>query len=264
MDDERTTKVTILGSGTSTGVPMPGCECAVCLSDDPRNKRLRPSALITRGERNILIDAGPDFRQQALRARIPSIDAILFTHAHADHILGIDDLRCYNFKQSSSIPCFGTQPTLDQIRRIFFYVFDRDPNYLGGGISQLRLEPIVHEQQFEVHGMSILPFPLEHGRLTVTGFRVGRFAYATDCHAIPASAREALRGVETLVLDGLRDNPHQTHMTIDQAISNAEQLGVKKLYLIHMSHSVDHATTAARLPDWVELSYDGMTFSVPD
>ena len=255
-------KITILGSGTSTGVPLPGCGCAVCISSDTRNNRLRTSAMITYQGKNILFDVGPDFRQQMLRHTVQSVDAVLFTHSHADHIMGIDDLRPYYFKQKKPIHCYGDEETLSQIRRIFYYIFDRDPRYQGGGIGELLLEPISQYDPFSVAGLSIQPFPLVHGHLTVLGFKIGNFAYATDCKTIPEFSRSLLQGIDTLVLDGLREEDHRTHMTIQQAITCGRDLGVKRLILTHLGHSVDYQATTAKLPEGVELAYDGMSVVV--
>lgn len=255
-------KVTILGSGTSTGVPMPGCECAICRSPDSMNKRLRTSALVSFDDKNVVIDAGPDFREQMLRADVQHLDAVLFTHAHADHILGIDDLRPYNFKQRRSIPCYGTSTTLDQIRRIFFYIFDRDPTYTGGGVSDLSLYEIKPFTPFNIFGLTIEPFPLLHGNLQVMGFKIGDFAYATDCKEIPTESATLLGGIDTLVLGGLREQPHNTHMSISEAVEAGNKLGAKNLYLTHMSHSVDYRSVSDTLPSHVALCYDGLVLDI--
>lgn len=255
-------KITILGSGTSTGVPMPGCDCPVCHSENPRNHRLRTSALISFRGKNILIDVGPDFRQQMLTAKVAQIDAVVFTHAHADHVLGVDDLRVYNFKLNGPIPCYGTKDTLDQIKRIFYYVFDRDPRHMGGSVANLDLHPFENFESLNLFGLAITPFPLVHGNVAVTGFRFGNFAYATDCKEISDEARACLAGIDVMVLDGLREKEHPTHMTIAQAIEAGEKLGVKKLYLIHMSHSVEYEAVSKTLPGWVELAYDGLEINL--
>ena len=257
-NNDDTIVLTILGSGTSTGVPMSGCDCAVCTSTDPKDNRLRSSALINfRGE-NILIDAGPDFRTQSLREKIPSIDAVLFTHAHADHIVGIDDLRPYCFKQRQAIPCYGAAETLEQIRAVFFYIFDKDPNYQGGGLADLTLNPVVHGEKFEICGLTITPFSLTHGNMTTSGFRFGNIAYATDCRIIPHESQQLLDNIEHLIITGLRYKSHPTHMTIDQACEVATKLAAKNTYLIHMSHAVGHQATMDKLPEGVCLCYDGM------
>jgi phosphoribosyl 1,2-cyclic phosphate phosphodiesterase len=259
--DNHTLTLTILGSGTSTGVPMSGCACEVCSSSDSRDKRLRTSALISYAGKNILIDAGPDFRAQSLRENIPSIDALLFTHAHADHIMGIDDLRPYYFKQRKAIPCYGSAQTLEQIRTVFFYIFVRDPNYQGGGVAELALHTLVPGAAVEIFGLPIIPFLLEHGNMPVLGYRFGNIAYATDCRTVPNSSRDVIRGVDHLILTGLRYEPHPTHMNISEACAIATELAVPHTYLIHMSHAVGHQATSENLPPHVELSYDGMRIS---
>lgn len=249
----------ILGCGTSTGVPLPGCECRVCTSADPKNFRTRTSALLRiDGRTNILIDAGPDFRMQALAARISSLSAVLFTHSHADHIFGIDDLKTINFIQKASIPCYGSLATLSGIRKTFSYIFDPKVRFEGGMKPQLDLHEIEETTPFVAGGITIQPFPLVHGSMQVTGYRFGNLAYATDCNQIPDVSREILKGVRTLILDGLRQEPHSTHFTIAQAIEVADSLGVERTLLTHMTHSVDYAETSANLPKHVALAYDGL------
>jgi phosphoribosyl 1,2-cyclic phosphate phosphodiesterase len=251
--------LTILGSGTSTGVPVVGCACSVCTSSDPRDRRFRTSALISYQGKNILIDAGPDLRNQLLTHTPATIDAVLFTHGHADHILGIDELRPYYFRKGSAIPCFGTRETLEQIRRVFFYVFEKNPEYRGGGLVDLSLQEIAPHTTISVCGLPIEVFPLEHGNMPVVGFRFGDIAYATDCHQVPELSRQILRrSLKTLVLDGLRLEDHQTHMTIPRACNLARELGVPQTYLIHMSHAVGHAAIESTLPEGVLLAYDGL------
>ncbi len=252
-------RITVLGCGTSTGVPMPGCACDVCNSPDEKNRRLRCSLLIQYSGKNILVDAGPDLRAQALRANIQHVDAVIFTHSHADHILGIDDLRPFNFKQGGSIPCYGTRETLEQIRRVFHYVFDRDPNYMGGLVSELTLNEIDYYESFELFGLRIEPFLLLHGNTNVAGLKIGNFAYATDCKVLPAKTKSLLTGIDTLILDGLRHRDHSTHLTIDEALAEAAELNAGKVFLTHMSHSIDYTIDSAKLPKSAALCFDGMT-----
>jgi phosphoribosyl 1,2-cyclic phosphate phosphodiesterase len=249
----------LLGSGTSTGVPVPGCRCAVCTSGDPRNFRNRTSGYIRleSGE-GILIDATPDLRHQALQHEIDRVDAVLYTHAHADHICGTDDLRVFNFKKKAPIDCFGTSDTLAGVRSTFPYIFDRDPNYKGGEIAQLNLREIPDITDFTVLGSTIKAFPLPHGSTKVTGFRLGSLGYATDCKGLSHAAVEALRGVEWLWLDGLRWEPHRTHNSIQEAIDIARELGAGHTYLIHTTHSVDYQDVSSKLPAGIELGYDGL------
>ncbi len=249
----------LLGCGTSTGVPVPGCSCRVCTSTNPRNYRDRTSALITLDNgSSILVDAGPDLRQQALKHKIPSVEYVIFTHAHADHILGTDDLRTFNFITKKRITCFGTESTLTGIKQLFPYIFNPNPHYEGGMVAQLDLVEIHNEQNFTVADTTITPFPLTHGALTVTGFRIGQLGYATDFNAMSERGKEVLRGVKYLFIDGLRFEPHKTHLTIPQAIELAEQLEAEYTYLIHTTHSVDYDEVNARLPKGIELGYDGL------
>lgn len=249
----------LLGSGTSTGVPVPGCSCAVCTSGDPKNFRNRTSGYIRleSGE-GILIDATPDLRHQALQHKVDRVDAVLYTHAHADHICGTDDLRVFNFKKKAPIDCFGTATTLAGVHSMFPYIFDRDPHYKGGEVAQLHLKEIPDSTDFVVLGSSIKAFPLPHGSTTVTGFRLGTLGYATDCKGLSRAAVEALRGVEWLLIDGLRWEHHHTHNSIQEAIDIARELGAHHTYLIHTTHSVDYQAVSSQLPDGVALGYDGL------
>lgn len=252
-------KVTLLGSGTSTGVPVPGCSCAVCTSTDPRNRRCRTSALIERGGRTIVIDTPADFRYQALRRRLERVDAVLYTHAHADHIFGIDDLRSFSFRRREAIPCYGSAATVARLRHTFAYIFE-DDDHPGGGKPRIELEEI--DGPFELFGERVVPIPVLHGRMTVFGYRFGRFAYVTDCSEIPSPSFERLAGVEALVLGALRYRPHPTHFTIDQACAAAERIGARRVWLTHLNHEVDHTALERPLPEGIELAYDGLTFEV--
>src|SRR5579859_391997 len=214
-------RITVLGSGTSMGVPTIGCHCEVCSSNDPRDNRLRPSILLRYDGRNVLIDTTPDFRTQALRARINRLDAILFTHEHADHIMGLDDVRPFNFRQKSSIPIFGSEETLTAIRRAFQYIFDAS----NPESSVPKLEThVLDGTAFDLFGLEILPLRLMHGRSAVFGYRFGGAAYLTDHSEIPPEALEQLYGLDVLFLDALRYKPHPTHSTVDRSIAYAEQL----------------------------------------
>ncbi len=252
-------KLKILGCGTSTGVPLPGCQCAICKSGDPKNFRDKTSAIVTlpSGE-DILIDAGSDFRHQALKWDLRKIDAVLLTHSHADHILGLDDLRSFNFISRQPIPIYTNQATADAVRRVFSYVFNQDPDYLGGLLPQLSLHEIPEFCELNLFQTKIQVFPLSHGGTSVLGFRFGQIAYATDCKSIPDPSLEVLRGVKYLVLDGLRYEAHNTHMTIDESIEWSGRIGAEKTYLTHLTHTVDYQETMKRLPEGVELAYDGL------
>lgn len=252
-------KVTILGSGTSTGVPMVGCTCRVCSSDDPRDKRTRPSLLIQHDGQNILVDTATDLRRQALRQGIGKIDAVLYTHSHADHINGIDDLRGFYFLNREIVPCFGSRTTLDTLKKGFSYIFEQHD---GSGYTPL-MRPTEVSNPFELFGLTVIPVPLEHGLTSALGYRIGSFAYLTDCSSIPEASLPLLAGLDLLVMDGLRWTPHPFHFNIEGAIEAARQLGIRRTVLTHLSHEVAYADRA-RLPEGVEFAYDGMQFDLPN
>jgi phosphoribosyl 1,2-cyclic phosphate phosphodiesterase len=263
-------KVTVLGSGTSIGVPAIGCDCAVCRSTDPRDRRLRPSIHIeldgatnafAGAVRSILVDTSSDLRTQALAHDIRRVDAILFTHAHADHVMGLDDVRRYNQMQHATIPCFGDTSTLDSLRRMFAYVFE-PTSQKGGGLPQLSLFEIAGT--FTLGGADIVPVPLWHGRLPVLGFRIGRFAYLTDCNRVPDEAWPLLDGTEILILDALRHRPHPTHFSVGEAIDVAHRIGATHTYFTHICHDLPHAETCAGLPRGIELAYDGLVLQIDE
>jgi phosphoribosyl 1,2-cyclic phosphate phosphodiesterase len=251
--------ITVLGSGTSTGVPTIGCRCAVCTSQDPRDSRLRPSVLLRYGGRNVLIDTTPDFRQQALRARLERLDAVLFTHSHADHIMGLDDVRPFNFRQRSSIPIYGAPEALETIHRAFEYIFaDR-----AHDSSVPRLEShALDGSAFDLFGLEFLPIRLKHGRSLVYGYRFGGAAYLTDHSAIPEESLEHLQGLDVLFLDGLRHRPHPTHTTVERALRYVEQLAPQRAFFTHICHELPHAETESALPPHVRLAYDGLEIEV--
>jgi phosphoribosyl 1,2-cyclic phosphate phosphodiesterase len=253
-------RVTVLGSGTSHGVPMIGCDCAVCTSTDPRDVRLRPSIHVEiPTHASIIVDTTPDFRQQVLRHRIRRIDGVLFTHSHADHILGFDELRRFNTMQGGVIRGYGNGVAWDVLKRSFYYAFDGLPR-LGGGVPQVA--DIEVTAPFVVNGVRIVPVPVWHGDLPVLGFRMGGFAYVTDCSRIPDDSWPLLEGVDTLVLGALRDEPHPTHFTVAEAIEAIGRIAPGRAYLTHMTHELGHAATSARLPAGVELAYDGLVLDV--
>ena len=250
----------MLGTGTSHGVPMIGCSCATCRSTDPRDRRLRPSIYIdVPGHAHVLIDTATDLRQQALRHDISHVDAVLFTHAHADHILGLDDLRSFNALQGTPIPCYANHQAWDTIRRQFSYVFE-GPLQMGGGVPQLTTNEITGP--FFIRGIRIVPVPLWHGKLPILGFRFGNFAYLTDCNRIPDESWPLVNGVEILVLDALRDEPHETHFTLGEAVAAVRRISPARTYFTHMTHDLPHAKTNARLPRGIELAYDGLVLDI--
>lgn len=264
-------EITILGSGTSSGIPVIGCSCKVCLSNDSRDKRLRSSVYIDLGEseesglRYILIDCGPDFREQALRHNLPRIDAILFTHAHADHIFGLDDIRIYNFKQKSPIPLFADQSTRDSLNRIFSYCFIKNLDYEGGGIPSLILNEIKPLEDFKLGHINITPIKIFHGKTPILGFKVGSFAYLTDCSSVPDESMPFLEDLDLLIVSGLRHRPHATHYTVEGAMNLIKTLNPKRAYLTHISHDLLHSDTDESLKieaSNTNLAYDGLTIGL--
>jgi phosphoribosyl 1,2-cyclic phosphate phosphodiesterase len=253
-------RVEVLGSGTSVGVPTVGCSCAVCTSSDPRNQRLRPSILIRYGEHNIVIDTTPDFRQQALRAGLKRLDAILFTHGHADHIMGLDDVRPFNFRQGA-IPIYGSAETLAVIRRAFSYIFDCTE--AESHVPKLELHEL-DGSSFELFGLTFTPIPLKHGRSRCFGFRFGRIAYLTDHSEIPPEAFPLLNDLEVLFLDALRYRPHPTHSTVEQSLEYARQINARRVFFTHISHDLDHQAAEGALPAHVRLAYDGLRVDVEE
>lgn len=253
-------RVTFLGTGTSHGVPMIGCTCATCQSTDPRDRRTRPSIhLRVEDGPQILVDTSTDLRQQAMDHGIARVDAVLFTHSHADHVMGLDDLRRFNVLQGSAIPAFADAHTMGEIQRIFRYVF-HPPEEKGGGIPQIALTPI--DGPFDVGGVRVTPVPLLHGRRPILGFRFGRFAYLTDCSAIPDAAWPLLDGLDVLVLDALRHRPHPTHFTVQQALEVIDRLQPRQSWLTHICHDLPYAETNRALPAGVALSYDGLVLDI--
>lgn len=248
-------RVTFLGTGTSQGVPVIACTCATCRSSDPRDARLRPSVFVETADANVLVDAGPDLRMQALRAGIARVDAVLFTHGHADHILGIDDLRRFNHLQGGAMPCYGDAATIRDIRSVFRYAFD-PATPKGGGLPRLELFEIAGA--FCVGRTEVQPIPLYHGARPILGFRFGGFAYLTDCNRIPAEAWPLLAHLDVVVLDALRDRPHTTHFSLAEAVEAAGRIGAARTFFTHMCHDLPHASTCDRLPAGVSLAYDGL------
>jgi len=250
--------LTVLGSGTSVGVPMIGCQCSVCLSNDPRDKRLRPSVYIQYHGRGVLIDTTPDFRQQALRFGIERVDAILYTHSHADHILGLDDVRPFNFRQRGSIPTYASDEDLATLQRVFTYVFDGRQSQS----SRPRIEARpMNGRSFDLFGLEVTPIHLNHGDGASYGFRFGNLAYLTDHSAIPQESLAKLRGLDVLFLDALRHKPHPTHTTVDGALEHVRNLQPRRTFFTHMGHDLGHEETETRLPQDVRLAFDGLAIS---
>ncbi len=253
-------RVIVLGSGTSHGVPMIGCSCAVCRSTDPRDRRSRPSIYVdVQDGPSILVDTSTDLRQQALAHGVNRVDAILFTHSHADHIMGLDDVRRFNVMQSGAIPAYADARTGTDLRRAFSYVFD-PPDEKGGGVPQLSLTTI--DGPFDVGGVRIQPVPIFHGSRPILGFRCGSFAYLTDCNRLADEAWPLLEGVDVLILDALRHRPHPTHFTVAEALQVVERVGPRLTYFTHVCHDLPHAATNTSLPRGVELAYDGLALTI--
>ena len=247
--------LTVLGSGTSMGVPTIGCDCAVCHSSDPRDRRTRPSVLIEYNGRAVLIDTTPDFREQAIRERIRSLDAVLYTHTHADHLLGIDDLRPLSFlHKPNRLPLYAHPDAAEFIRNMFGYIFDA--NYKFGGWPQLELRPI--DGDLELFGARFEPIVLIHGDAEIFGFRFGSAAYLTDHSEIPESSLAKLQGLDVLFLDALRYKPHPTHSTVEHSLQTVERLKPRRAFFTHICHDLPHEKTNTSLPQNVKLSYDGM------
>lgn len=252
-------RVTFLGTGTSQGVPVIACDCAVCRSLDYRDKRLRVSVWLEVQGKSFVIDTGPDFRQQMLRARVRQLDAVVFTHQHKDHVAGLDDVRAFNFRQRRDMPLYGRQEVLDQIEREFYYAFEED-RYPG--VPHLNLLPITN-QPFEIEGVIFTPIEVMHGRLPVYGFRVGDFTYITDTNYISERELEKVKGSKVLVLDALQREPHISHFTLPQAVELINRLDVPISYLTHISHRLGlHEAVEAELPSHIRLAFDGLTLEV--
>lgn len=254
-------RITVLGSGTSVGVPTIGCHCEVCSSSDPRDQRLRPSILVSFAGRNVLIDTTPDFRTQALRARIDHLDAVVFTHAHADHLMGLDDVRPFNFHQDGHIPIYAAENTMAAIKRCFPYIFDSEKQESNVPRLELRL---IDSAPFDVLGMEFRPIPILHGRQTIFGFRFGDAAYLTDHSAIPEASLELLRGLDVLFLDALRYRPHPTHSTVEQSIATVECLQPRRAFFTHICHDLAHQRAESLLPPHIRLAYDGLQIQLEE
>ena len=249
-----------LGTGTSHGVPMIGCTCETCRSTDPRDRRLRPSIYVdVPGHAAILVDTSTDLRQQALTHGITRVDTVLFTHGHADHVMGLDEVRRFNLLQGVSMPCFASEATWADLRHTFHYVFGAPPTQ-GGGVPKLM--PHTIDGPFVTQGVRVVPVPLWHGRMPILGFRFGTFAYLTDCNGIPDESWPLLEGLETLVLDALRFRPHSSHFSVDEAITAATRIAARQTFFTHICHDISHATHGPALPAGMQLAYDGLALDV--
>lgn len=255
-------EILFLGTGTSHGVPMIGCDCAVCRSPDPRNQRTRSSILIRAAGLNLLVDTTPELRLQAVREHLDRVDAVLFTHDHADHLHGIDDLRAFCEKHHMAIPLYGDDRTMREILRRWPYMF-QDPEFLQRHLNVARLVTCAVDGPFAIQGVRVVPIPLLHGKAEILGYRIGPLAYLTDCSEIPETSIPLLRDLDTLVIDGLRPRPHSTHFSLGQACLAVARLQPRQAFLTHLTHNVDHATVDMALPAGVRLAYDGLRVTCP-
>lgn len=252
-------KVTFLGTGTSQGVPVIGCNCKVCSSLDFRDKRLRTSLHLSVQDKSFVIDTGPDFRQQVLREKIDRLNAVIFTHAHKDHTAGLDDVRAFNFKQGADMPVYGTVAVLEQLKREFAYAFSKE---FYPGVPRINLIPI-NDAPFEIEGIKFLPLPVFHLKLPVLGFRFGDFSYITDANIIPADTFERLKGTRILVLNALQIEKHISHFNLDEAIEMVKKINPEKAFFIHISHKLGlHKEVEKKLPENVALAYDGLQLEI--
>jgi phosphoribosyl 1,2-cyclic phosphate phosphodiesterase len=254
-------KVTFLGTGTSIGVPVITCDCPVCISTDPRDKRMRTSAMVEVNGLTIVIDCGPDFRHQMLRQQVLNLDAVIFTHEHRDHIAGLDDIRAFNYVLNKKIDIYGTIPVMEAIQTEFPYIFS-ETRYFGA--PQLTIHHIGTEP-FEIQGLTIIPIAVIHEKLPVTGFRIGDFTYITDASFISEESLEKIKGSKVVVLNALRNSKHVSHFSVGEAVGILEKIGPEKGYLTHLSHFVGlHEQVNSRLPEFVRLAYDGLEVVVSE
>ena len=253
-------RVTFLGTGTSGGVPVINCNCSVCRSDNPKNKRLRCSVMVEQNDKFLLIDTSMDMRQQFLRHSFPRIDAILYTHAHADHIFGLDEVRRFNYLQKKRIPAFGSAATLKRLKSVFEYAFQNDGSEIVPGIPNLSAH--LMDGTTVVEGIAVTPIPLIHGQCQTFGYRIGHFAYCTDVKSIPEQSFALLKGLDVLVLDALREKPHPAHLSLPEAIQLAQKIGATKTYFTHMNHIIDYERHSQQLPPNMAFAYDGLVLEL--
>ncbi len=253
-------KVTFLGTGTSQGVPVIGCDCDVCTSDDIRDHRLRTSILISKSDTNIVVDCGPDFRQQMIRANVSSVEAVLMTHEHNDHIIGMDDVRPFNFRSRKNMPVYATRKVQSELKKRFSYIFDEDPY---PGAPRLELHTIDKSNPFYINNIGIQPIEVMHGGLPVLGFRFDNFTYITDAKTISEVELAKVEGTEVLVLNALHKRVHHSHLNLEEALEWVDRIAPQKAYFLHISHMMGKYTDiSAQLPDHVELAYDGLVLDV--
>ncbi len=255
-------RITFLGTGTSQGIPVIGCACAVCLSPAPHDKRFRASIVVEHDDgTHVLVDTTPDLRSQALSFGLTRVDAVVYTHAHADHIFGLDELRRFiALNGGGAMPVYGDAGTMTELRRIFGYAFD-SPAELGGGVPRLVAEVV--DGPFVLRGTAWTPVPILHGRRRIHGYRIGGFAYLTDCSGVPDETWPLLDGLDVLVVGALRETPHPTHFSIGEAVEAARRVGARQTFFTHMCHDLGHSATNARLPEGMALAYDGLSVSLP-
>ncbi|RCW89266.1 phosphoribosyl 1,2-cyclic phosphate phosphodiesterase [Halanaerobium sp. DL-01] len=251
-------RISFLGTGTSHGVPVIGCSCKVCKSKNPKNKRNRTSIHIKTKNTNLLIDTPPEMRLELIMNNIQHVDAVLITHAHADHIMGFDDIRALNWQLGHEMPVYSDKKTLESLKRIFPYIFSKENH--GGGIPQVELIEI--KKELKIYGENIIPLPIYHGKNLILGYRIKKFAYITDCSSIPDQTKKLLTGVDYIAVDSLRYSKHPTHFSVDEAVDLINELNIKKGYLTHISHQLDHEKLNDYLPDYIEPAYDGMVIEV--
>lgn len=258
LDNEKL-HITFLGTGTSSGVPMIGCHCAVCESHDPKDKRLRSSVLVQSANTTLVVDTTPDFRTQMLRVHNDKLDAVLFTHSHKDHLAGLDDVRAYNYFQHKPMQVFATDQTLVQLRREFYYAFE-DSAY--SGLPQLDIHRIDY-QPFIVNDIPVIPIKVWHHKMEVLGFRFGRFTYITDANKIDADQKELIKGSEIMVINGLRKEKHISHFSLGEAVDLIEELAIPRAFITHISHQLGlHEAIESTLPGHIRLAYDGLSLDI--
>ncbi|MCK5742655.1 MAG: MBL fold metallo-hydrolase [Chlorobi bacterium] len=260
MCDSNKIKITVLGSGTSSGVPTIGCDCPVCTSDDEHDKRLRSSILVESATTRVLIDTSPDFRQQMLKYNIQNIDAVLFTHSHFDHIGGFDDIRAINYHTHRPLPIYLNETTLENLKRTFYYSFER-PDQIGGGVPMVEVN-LINDKPFRIGDIDFNPIKLLHGKLDVLGYRINDFAYCIDTNNIPEESYAKLENLEVLIIDALRYTTHPTHFSVDEALFEIEKINPQQSYLTHIAHQIMHRDLDQKLPENINISYDGLQIQV--